>query len=151
YLYDDVTARLDLRRRFEAMIKVQSKTLEYLSEAVAVFGSDGRIRLHNPAFERMRKLTGDALAQHQHVDAVAAWCQAQHDDNAMWRALRGVVTAIDGRQPVGGRFERRDGVAINWSTVPLPDGATMVTFQDISDSVNVEKALRERNEALETS
>jgi signal transduction histidine kinase len=151
YLYDDVTERLDLRRRFEAMIKVQSETLDYLSEAVAVFGSDGRIRLHNPAFERMWKLTGDALAQHPHVDAVAAWCQAQHDDNAMWRALRGVVTAIDGRQPVGGRFERRDGVAINWSTVPLPDGATMVTFQDISDSVNVEKALRERNEALETA
>ena len=33
--------------------------------------------------------------------------------------------------------------------MPLPDGATMVTFQDITDSVNVERALRERNEALE--
>ena len=113
YLYDDVTERLDLRRRYEAMIKVQSETLDYLSEAVAVFGSDGRIRLHNPTFERMWKLTGDALAQHPHVDAVSAWCQAQHDDNAMWRALRGAVTAIDGRQPLGGRFERRDGVAIS--------------------------------------
>ena len=35
------------------------------------------------------------------------------------------------------------------ATVPLPDGATLVTFQDITDSVNVERALRERNEALE--
>jgi signal transduction histidine kinase len=42
-------------------------------------------------------------------------------------------------------------MAINWSTVPLPDGATMLTFQDVSDSVNVERALRERNEALETA
>jgi signal transduction histidine kinase len=151
YLYDDVTERLDLQRRYEAMIKVQSETLDNLSEAVAVFGSDGRIRLSNPTFERMWKLTHDALAEHPHVDAVAAWCQAQHDDNAMWRTLRGAVTAIDSRQPLGGRFERRDGVAISWSTMPLPDGATMVTFQDISDSVNVEKALRERNEALETA
>jgi signal transduction histidine kinase len=151
YLYDDVTERLDLRRRYEAMIKVQSETLDYLSEAVAVFGSDGRIRLHNPAFERMWKLAGDALAQHPHVEAVAAWCQAQHDDNSTWRALRAAVTAIDGRGPVGGRFERRDGLAVSWSTVPLPDGATMVTFQDVSDSMNVEKALRERNEALETA
>ncbi|HVV78087.1 MAG TPA: ATP-binding protein [Pseudolabrys sp.] len=151
YLYDDVTERLDLQRRYEAMIKVQSETLDNLSEAVAVFGSDGRIRLSNPTFERMWKLTHDALAEHPHVDAVAAWCQAQHDDNAMWRTLRGAVTAIDSRQPIGGRFERRDGVAIDWSTMPLPDGATMVTFQDISDSVNVEKALRERNEALETA
>jgi signal transduction histidine kinase len=33
--------------------------------------------------------------------------------------------------------------------MPLPDGATLVTFHDVSDSVNVERALRERNEALE--
>ena len=38
---------------------------------------------------------------------------------------------------------------VNCATVPLPDGATLVTFQDITDSVNVERALRERNEALE--
>jgi signal transduction histidine kinase len=31
----------------------------------------------------------------------------------------------------------------------LPDGATLVTFQDITDTINVERALRERNEALE--
>jgi signal transduction histidine kinase len=35
--------------------------------------------------------------------------------------------------------------------VPLPDGATLVTFQDITDTVNVERALRERAEALETT
>jgi signal transduction histidine kinase len=151
YLYDDVTERLDLHRRYDAMIKVQSETLDHLSEAVAVFGSDGRIRLHNPTFERLWKLTGDALAQHPHVEAVAAWCQAQHDDNTIWRALRGAVTAIENREPVGGRFERRDGLALRWSTLPLPDGATMVTFQDVTDSVNVEKALRERNDALETA
>ena len=31
------------------------------------------------------------------------------------------------------------------------DGATLVTFQDVTDTVNVERALRERNEALETA
>ena len=36
-------------------------------------------------------------------------------------------------------------------TVPLPDGATLVTFLDVTDTVNVERALRERNEALETA
>ena len=38
---------------------------------------------------------------------------------------------------------------VDCATVPLPDGATLVTFQDVTDSVNVERALRERNEALE--
>ncbi len=35
--------------------------------------------------------------------------------------------------------------------MPLPDGATLVTFQDVTDTINVERALRERNEALEAA
>ena len=50
YLFDDVTERLELERRYEALIRVQGETLDNLAEAVAVFGSDGRLRLHNPAF-----------------------------------------------------------------------------------------------------
>lgn len=38
---------------------------------------------------------------------------------------------------------------VDCTTVPLPDSATLVTFHDVTDSVNVERALRERNEALE--
>jgi signal transduction histidine kinase len=149
YLYDDVTERLELHRRYDALIKVQRETLDHLTEAVAVFGSDGRVRLHNPAFQRMWKLSADALNQHPHVEQVTAWCQALHDDGAVWRRLRLAVTAIDNREPVNARIERRDGVMIDVATVPLPDGATLVTFQDITDTVNVERALRERNEALE--
>ena len=87
YLYDDVTERLDLHRRYDALIKVQSETLDHLAEAVAVFGSDGRVRLHNPAFQRMWKLSAEALDQHPHVEQVTAWCQALHDDGAVWRDL----------------------------------------------------------------
>ena len=151
YLYDDVTESLDLHRRYDAMIKVQSETLDHLAEAVAVFGSDGRVRLHNPAFQRMWKLSLEALDQRPHVEQVTAWCQALHDDSAVWRGLRAAVTAIDGREPIAASIERRDGATINMTTMPLPDGATLVTFQDVSDTVNVERALRERNEALEAA
>ncbi len=99
YLYDDVTERLDMHRRYDALIKVQSETLDHLAEAVAVFGSDGRVRLHNPAFQRMWKLSHEALEQHPHVEAITAWCQALHDDNTVWRNLRAAVTAIDNREP----------------------------------------------------
>ena len=151
YLYDDVTERLDMHRRYDALIRVQSETLDHLAEAVAVFGSDGRVRLHNPAFQRMWKLSHEALEQHPHIEAITAWCQALHDDNAIWRNLRAAVTAIDNREPIAARIERRDGAVIELATVPLPDGATLVAFQDLTDTVNVERALRERNEALETA
>ncbi len=61
------------------------------------------------------------------------------------------VTAIDNREPLAARVERRDGAVINIATMPLPDGATLVTFQDVTDTINVERALRERNEALEAA
>jgi signal transduction histidine kinase len=151
YLYEDVTAHLDIHRRYDALIKVQSETLDHLAEAVAVFGSDGNVRLHNQAFQRMWKLAPEALDAHPHIKDVTAWTQALHDDNNVWRSLRGAITAIDGREPMVARIERRDGMMIDMTTMPLPDGATLVTFQDVSDTVNVERALRERNEALETA
>jgi signal transduction histidine kinase len=151
YLFDDVTERLDLERRYDALIRVQGETLDNLAEAVAVFASDGRLRLHNPAFQQLWKLPEEALAERPHIEAVIAWCAPLQPEDQTLRALRTAVTAIGQRDAVKGRLERRDGSVIDLATLPLPDGATLVTFQDVTDTVNVERALRERNEALETA
>ena len=151
YLFDDVTERLDLERRYDALIRVQGETLDNLAEAVAVFGSDGRLRLFNPSFARMWQLDPKDLAERPHIETVSTWCRPLHGDAPIWQKLRATITAIDNREPVTGRLERRDGNVVDCATMPLPDGATMVTFQDVTDTVNVERALRERNEALETA
>jgi signal transduction histidine kinase len=151
YLFDDVTERLDLERRFDALIRVQGETLDNLSEAIAVFGSDGRLRLHNPAFARLWRLDAQMLEQHPHIEAVIAQCRPLHPDDEMWQALRTAATAIDDRASFSCRLERRDGSVIDCATLPLPDGATLIAFHDITDTVNVERALRERNEALEAA
>jgi signal transduction histidine kinase len=151
YLFEDVTERLDLVRRYDALINVQRETLDNLSEAVAVFGSDGRLRLFNPNFARMWRLSPPALAERPHVETVTAWCRALHRDDRIWSAIRAAVTAIEEREPVTGRITRDDGEVVDCATVPLPDGATLLTFQDVTDSVNVERVLRERNEALEAA
>ncbi len=149
YLFDDVTERLDLERRYDALIRVQGETLDNLAEAVAVFGSDGRLRLFNPVFAVLWKLPSATLAERPHIETVIGWCQPLSGDSALWRRLHAAITAIDDRVPVSGRIERRDGSVVDCATVPLPDGATLVTFQDVTDTVNVERALREKNEALE--
>ena len=149
YLFHDVTERLDLERRFEELIRVQGETLDNLAEGVAVFGSDGRVRLHNAAFARMWRLSPQLLAERPHIERITALCQPLHGDAPAWQALRDVITAIDSRETIPGRIERRDGSVVDCTTAPLPDGATLVTFHDVTDSVNVERALRERNEALE--
>ena len=68
-----------------------------------------------------------------------------------WQTLREAITGIDNRTSVALKLERKDGSVLDCMTMPLPDGATMLTFQDVTDTENVERALRERNEALETA
>jgi signal transduction histidine kinase len=151
YLFDDVTESLDLARRFDGLIRVQRETLDNLAEAVAVFGSNGRAELFNPAFAKMWKLSPEAMQQRPHIETVVAWCRPLFDDAATWRTLREAITAIENRVEVPLKLERKDGSVLDCMTMPLPDGATMLTFQDITDTENVERALRERNEALETA
>ncbi len=151
YLFEDTTERLELMRRYGALNRVQGETLDNLAEGVAVFGSDGRLRLHNSAFERMWKLEPAALAEQPHIETVIADCRRLHGDDALWQKLRGAATAIDNREALVERIERREGSVMDLRTMPLPDGATLVTFQDVTDTVNIERALIERNDALQAA
>src|ERR1700726_2516936 len=151
YLFDDVTESLELARRFDGLIRVQRETLDNLAEAVAVFGSNGRAQLFNPAFAKMWKLSAEAMQEQPHIETVEAWCRPLFDDASTWQTLREAITAIENRVEVPLKLERKDGSVLDCMTMPLPDGATMLTFQDITDTENVERALRERNEALETA
>ena len=151
YLFDDVSERLDLERRYDSLIRVQRETLDNLAEAVAVFGSDGRLRLHNPAFATMWRLPAASIEERAHIETIAGLCRAAHGDEALWRELHHAVAGLERREALAGRFERRDGVVIDYATVPLPDGATLLAFRDVTDSVNVERVLRERNDALEAA
>jgi signal transduction histidine kinase len=151
YLFDDVTESLELARRFDGLIRVQRETLDSLAEGVAVFGSNGRAQLFNPTFAKMWKLSPEALREQPHIDTVAAWCKPLFDDADAWRTIREAITAIENRIDVPLKLERRDGSVLDCMSRPMPDGATMLTFQDITDTENVERALRESNDALEAA
>ncbi|MBF2898691.1 two-component sensor histidine kinase, partial [Pseudomonas aeruginosa] len=86
-----------------------------------------------------------------HIEQVEALCRPLFDDALTWRTLREQITAIENRAQVALKLERKDGSVLNCMTIPLPDGKTLLAFQDITDTENVERALRERNEALETA
>ncbi|WP_417693964.1 PAS-domain containing protein [Roseibium sp.] len=150
YIYENVTEQLDLESRYNALTRVQGETLDNLSEAVAVFGSDGRLRLWNPAFGRIWGLREEQLETVPHINQVVDSCALVEDERVAWEELVSNVTGLlDNRTQAVGRMERHDGAVLDYATVPLPDGGTLVTFVDVTDSVNVERALLEKNEALE--
>ncbi|MEW6257159.1 MAG: PAS-domain containing protein [Pseudomonadota bacterium] len=151
YLFEDVSEHVALESRYNSLIRIQGETLDGLAEAVAVFGSDGRLRLYNQAFLALWSLSAQALGDKPHIDAVAAMCRPLHGETRAWARIRAVVTAIEHRRGEMLRLERADGRVLDGAAQPLPDGGTMVTFRDVTDSVKVERALIERNEALEAA
>lgn len=152
-LFSDMTDELKLRSRFNAQIQVQTATLDKLNDAVAVFGSDGRIRLHNEAFETFWGVTGEALDAAGEFDAIAALCQSIMPDPALWLGLKARVADPDpeSRVPISGEGRTSDGRIASWQTRPLPDGATLVAFSDVTARRGLEQALAAKAAALDES
>ena len=150
FLYEDVTARLTLQSDYNTLIKVQSATLNTLSEGVAAFGPDGKLKLHNAAFARIWEFDREDLEGEPHVRTIAAISRDKFGDSAIWDQLIQAIMAGAGARELGD-VERSDRSILSLSTSPLPDGATLVTFKDVTDRFRIESALRDRNEGLEAA
>jgi len=149
HFFDDVTERIANEIRYNALIDVQRETLDHLKEGIAVFGTDGRLKLSNHAFERIWKLPKSLLDQGPHIDQVAHHGYELAGDADAWTSIINVATAIsDNRQSVEGQIARADQSVIEYAALPLPDGGTLVSFADVTDAKRYERALLERNEAL---
>ncbi|MCF6301766.1 MAG: PAS-domain containing protein, partial [Devosiaceae bacterium] len=154
YTFNDVTEQLRLQSSNKAMLNVQSETLNALSEGVAVFGTNGRLRLHNPRLSQIWKLPMNELGQNPHIDRIAAACgkSVPEDGEEIWQKLKLSVIDLDpGRHDKRGRIKRADGTLIDYTIVRLGDSQTMLTFVDVTQSANYENVLKERNDALVTA
>jgi len=149
YLLVDESERLALESEYNALIDVQRETLDSLKEAVAVFGTDGRLKLFNSAFAEIWKLSRRTLAEGPHIDEFIAFARAHYEDPQTWARIGRAVTSFsEEREAFEGQMVRPDASIIDFAAMPLPDGGTLFTFADVTDARRYERALEERNEAL---
>lgn len=150
YLYENITERIALESRYNALIEVQRETLDTLREGIAVFAQNGRLRLYNRAFASIWHLGQEQLDAKPHIEDIINRCRVLYDDAEAWERTKAQVTAIVAeRRPYESQYDRADGTVIASAALPLPDGGTLLTYIDVSDSKRMERALRDRNEALE--
>ncbi len=148
-IYDDITEKVRLESRVRGLMQAYRETLDHLHEAIALFGQDGRLRLHNPAFAAMWNLPEDMLASSPHITDIIDRSRRMVADEGWWQRLRLCVTGMaEGRQGFSTRIETTDGRVFEHSVVPLPDGNTLLSWVDITAAATNERILRERNEAL---
>lgn len=148
--YEDVTDYFALESSYNTLIAVQRETLDNLNEGIAVFGFDGRLKLFNDGFTNIWEVSNEFLKADPHAYDVLDGCSKQiknFDD------IEGLKTMIVGgevkKEASSGQFKLNNDKVINYSLVPLPDGAVLLIFIDVTDSFRVEYSLRKHNEALE--
>ena len=149
-LFSDITGELKMKAQYNALIQVQQATLDKLSDAVAVFGSDGRLRLHNESFEKFWNITPLQLEAAGDFEGVVDLCVHKLHDMVFWKELKGRVADPDpsARMPITGEAQTSDDRMVEYRSRPLPDGATLIAFTDVTDARRLESALADREQAL---
>jgi len=154
WTFENVTEQLALQSNYNALMKVQGETLDHLNEAVAVFGSDGKLKLSNPALERLWNPDNEDASNSQlkgkHVSEIFGELKKGVKNADVLDSIAVEITGFEDRRgDHSGRLELIDNTVLDFVVVPLPQGQSLLTFFDLTDSVNVERALQERTEALE--
>lgn len=149
YVFEDLTQKLELEMRYSALNRIQRETLENLSEAVAVFSSNGKLSLWNQSYADMWQLNRDLLAGKPHIDQLNKWCQRLSVNKEAFDHIRAqIVSLAVARTEYSERIETTDKNIIDMLCVSLPDGGTLLTFRNVTIEVDGEKLLLERNNAL---
>jgi signal transduction histidine kinase len=151
WVFENLTERIDLESRYQTAVRVQGETLDNLAEGVAVFGPDGRVRLANPAFSTLWGLDAKLAAPNTHITAIRAACDSRLAGSPWGRFVAAVTGFDDERRDQNGQCELSSGTVLRYAVIHLPNGQVMMTFVDVTDSVNVERALKEKNDALQKS
>jgi signal transduction histidine kinase len=148
WVFENLTEKINLESRYQSAVRVQGETLDNLVEGVAVFGPDGRLRLSNPALAKLWDLEPEAVQPTVHVSVIRDICDQRAKDSP-WANFVAAVTGFDEeRRDRHGQCELVNGTVLRHAVIHLPNGQTMITFVDVTDSVNVERALKEKNDAL---
>ncbi|SFI96414.1 Signal transduction histidine kinase [Sphingomonas sp. NFR04] len=150
-IFEDQTQQLELQREHGEMQQVRTATLDSLAEAVAVFGK-GRLQLWNRKFRQVWGFEDGFLDGHPQIATIVKAAGGKLVNAARAEIIGDLIRlAAKDRQQRGSSITFANGRHFDIAAVPLPDGNALVTMLDTTDRQRVERALRDRNEALEAA
>ena len=153
FVFENVSDRLEMERSVKSLDAVQREAFDNLHEGIAVFGSDGRLKLSNPVFASLWELDDGALDEGFHLNNFvdhmrgAITVEGGWDDLSWGVHKDKVVSRLMGREGTTGKLELANATVVDYANVPLPDGAMLLSYLDVTDTARVEHALRQRAEA----
>lgn len=148
-IFEDRTEQAQLTSARDILLRVRTATFDNLAEAIAVFSGDGRLSIWNSRFATSWLIDEDQLSKHPRQDELLPMMASQLKNPAEISTLSELLRdAAEKRTQKQLRLPFADGRIFEVGTVPLPDGNVLFTMLNMTNSAQVEQALRERNEAL---
>ncbi len=148
-IFEDRTEQAQLASARDTLLRVRTASFDNLFEAIAVFSADGRLSIWNRLFADTWSLPEETLLKHPRVDELLPLMAAHLNKQSQISVIGEII-----RMTTSNREQRRskttfsDGRIFQIATIPLPDGNALFTMLDMSDSMKIEQALRDRNTAL---
>jgi PAS domain-containing protein len=149
YLFNDISERLRSEAAYNMLAQIQRATINTVEEGIAVFGLDGRLKLHNDAFARLWRLENEELDGEPHLTRVADLCVARTGPDGIWNMIS---TGVNANEPTRfgewGNVSRADGRVLSLALSRLPLGATLVTFADVTDALRFDAEFDSRQPTI---
>lgn len=132
FAFEDITSHLTLERSINSLNAVQRAILNSLSEGIAVFGQDGKLKLYNMAYLKLFDINEQYAAAAPHIADILEsrkdfldvpeqnWANAKND----------LISSLYEREFQKTVIKMNDGRIIYGNIVPLPDGATLITYSE---------------------
>ncbi|MDR3179457.1 MAG: PAS-domain containing protein [Holosporaceae bacterium] len=154
FIFEDVTDSLTLQRQNNTLQAVQKETIDHLQEGIAVYGSNNRLKIVNNAILRIWNMENRQTSDLKgvHLSEMLDIMRDSLDYGDDWKSYQeNTISSLTDRIAKSGKLLKKDNSVVMFSYIPLPDGAHMLSYTDITDSYMVEKAIMEKNQALKAA
>jgi PAS domain-containing protein len=149
FTYEDVTEKLSLERLNHTLSAVQKFTIDHLQEGICVFNETGELEVINAGMTKFwdleSVLEGQKVNLSDIIERILGECKTELELEELKDAFAKVMVSRIATQQTIKSF---NGNIIHRSMTPLPNRGIMVSDLDVTDSVIVQNALIEKNEAL---
>ena len=145
--FEDLSPRMSAERQAREAQAVQQSTLDNLSEAIGVFGGDGKLRLANPAFAEMWEVPDDLPKLH--LSDFVRQTRCLHGPSEDWEAEAARLAAhYFARNSETSELRHEDGRVFEFVRRPLPDGSMLLRYTDVTRTVREGEALQTKAESV---
>lgn len=146
FVFENVSQELSLKRSYNELVNSYVQTIENLSQAIAIFGANGRLRIYNKALLELWGLSSEFCmsnpALKDFIEAKKDYFLGEHNN---WESIKNnMISYFKNPEVKEVEIKRNDGKILKTSGIYLSDGSFFISYTDVSEQTYKEKALEKR-------